>query len=321
MFGSKKKDDELKKADASKKIEDTSEDAAKNYSFIKRLIITGQVNRLIIIIATISSVVIFVVLALLSFLGVLQIVFTGVDFLIFAALSGTGIYGFYETIRLKRIFKIDSIFPDFVRDLAESRRAGMTFTKSILFASKGNYGILTTEIQKISQQVSWGSSVSDALLAFSKRVRTKAIRRTILLIIEASKSGGNVADVLDVAAKDAREIKMLEAERKTNMASYVVVVYVGMFVFLAILLILCTSFIPAMVGEGGAGMQGVMGGGGTLASLQEIMTTFFYACIIQGFGSGLVAGVFEDGTFTASVKHVFIMVFISWFTFKFMLGV
>lgn len=321
MFGSKKKDDELKKADASKKIEDTSEDAAKNYSFIKRLIITGQVNRLIIIIATISSVVIFVVLALLSFLGILQIVFTGVDFLIFAALSGTGIYGFYETIRIKRIFKIDRIFPDFVRDLAESRRAGMTFTKSILFASKGNYGILTPEIQKISQQVSWGSSVSDALLAFSKRVRTKAIRRTILLIIEASKSGGNVADVLDVAAKDAREIKMLEAERKTNMASYVVVVYVGMFVFLAILLILCTSFIPAMVGEGGAGMQGVMGGGGTLASLQEIMTTFFYACIIQGFGSGLVAGVFEDGTFTASVKHVFIMVFISWFTFKFMLGV
>ncbi|MCJ2534170.1 MAG: type II secretion system F family protein, partial [Candidatus Thermoplasmatota archaeon] len=180
---------------------------------------------------------------------------------------------------------------------------------------------LTPEIQKISQQVSWGSSVSDALFAFSKRVRTKAIRRTILLIIEASKSGGNVADVLDVAAKDAREIKMLEAERKNNMASYVVVVYVGMFVFLAILLILCTSFIPAMVGEGGTGMQGVMGGGGTLASLQEITTMFFYACIIQGFGSGLVAGVFEDGTFTASVKHIFIMVFISWFTFKFMLGI
>jgi flagellar protein FlaJ len=197
----------------------------------------------------------------------------------------------------------------------------MTFTKSILFASKGNYGILTPEIQKVSQQVSWGSSVSDALLAFSDRVRTKAIRRTISLIIEASKSGGNVADVLDVAARDAREIKMLEAERKTNMASYVVVVYVGMFVFLAILLILCTSFIPAMVGEGGEGMQGVMGGGGTLASLEEITTTFFYACIIQGFGSGFVAGVFEDGTFTASVKHVFIMVFISWFTFKFMLGV
>jgi len=73
-------------------------------------------------------------------------------------------------------------------------------------------------------------------------------------------------------------------------------------------------------GEGAAGMQGVMGGG-NLATQSEITTTFFFACIIQGFGSGLVAGVFEDGTFTASVKHVFIMVFSSWFIFKILLGV
>ena len=321
MFDKKNKDKEVKKIRTSNKMKNaTNQDDVENSNFFKRMIITGQITRLIVIIATIISVVILVVLSILSFLNILTIGFSGVDFLIFAALAGTGIYGFYETIRLRRISQIDTIFPDFVRDIAESRRAGMTFTKSILFASKGNYGILTPEIQKISQQVSWGSSVSDALLAFSERVQTKAIRRTISLIIEASKSGGNVADVLDVAAKDAREIKTLEAERKTNMASYVVVVYVGMFVFLAILLILCTSFIPAMVSEGGEGMQGIMGSGNT-ASLDEIITTFFYACIVQGFGSGVVAGVFEDGTYTASVKHIFIMVFISWITFKVVLGV
>jgi len=321
MFNKKKKEDDLEKMAVLGKKEGEKNDETQKPGFIKELLRTGQTNRLIIIIASIVSVIVFVLLAVLSFAGVLQIMFSGVDFLIFAALSGTGIYGFYETMRLRRITKIDNIFPDFVRDLAESRRAGMTFTKAILFASKGNYGILTPEIQKISQQVSWGASVTDALFAFSNRVRTKSISRTISLIIEASKSGGNVADVLDVAARDAREIKMLEAERKTNMASYVVVVYVGMFVFLAILLILCTSFIPAMVGtEGSEGMSGVMGGGNT-ANQGEIFTTFFFACVIQGFGSGLVAGVFEDGTFTASVKHVFIMVFLSWFTFKFLLGV
>jgi len=210
MFDKKNKDKEVKKIRTSNKMKNaTNQDDVENYNFFKRLIITGQITRLIVIIATIISVVILVVLSILSFLNILTIGFSGVDFLIFAALAGTGIYGFYETIRLRRISQIDTIFPDFVRDIAESRRAGMTFTKSILFASKGNYGILTPEIQKISQQVSWGSSVSDALLAFSERVQTKAIRRTISLIIEASKSGGNVADVLDVAAKDAREIKTL----------------------------------------------------------------------------------------------------------------
>jgi flagellar protein FlaJ len=128
--------------------------------------------------------------------------------------------------------------------------------------------------------------------------------------------------VLDVAAKDAREIKMLEAERRTNMASYVVVIYVGMFVFLAIVLILCTSFIPAMVGgEGAKGLAGVMGGGGGQISQKGITGVFYLACLVQAFGSALVAGVFEDGQFSSSIKHIFIMVLLTWLSFKMLLGV
>jgi hypothetical protein len=94
-----------------------------------------------------------------------------------------------------------------------------------------------------------------------------------------------------------------------------------MFVFLAIVLILCTSFIPAMVGgEGSQGMQGVMGGGSN-ASQDEISGVFYLACLVQAFGSALVAGVFEDGRYTSSVKHIFIMVFVTWILFKLLLGV
>jgi flagellar protein FlaJ len=293
----------------------------KKTGFIQNLILTGQTTRLIVYIVTGVLVSVFVILGILSAIGVLQTFLGFIDFMVFAILSGAGVFGMYESMRARRISKIDAIFPDFVRDLAESRRAGMTFTKAILFASKGNYGILTPEIQKISQQVSWGGSVNDALIAFSQRVNTKSIQRTISLIVEASNSGGNVADVLDVAAKDAREIKMLEAERKTNMASYVVVIYVGMFVFLAIVLILCTSFIPAVVGgEGSQGMQGLMGGGNN-ASQADIAGIFYLACLVQAFGSALVAGVFEDGQFSSSVKHIFIMVFLTWLAFKLLLGV
>ena len=59
MFGGKKKDDYLKKVAASKKIEDETEDVSKNPGFIKNLILTGQINRLIVIIATIVSIAVF----------------------------------------------------------------------------------------------------------------------------------------------------------------------------------------------------------------------------------------------------------------------
>ena len=286
--------------------------------FIKKSALNDKIMEHGINVATIVSVSVFILLAILSIIGIIQGIGTPVDFFVLALLSGTGIYGMYKYMLARKIYKMDSIFPDFVRDLAESRRAGMTFTKAILFASKGSYGILTPEIQKISQQVSWGTNVSDALIDFSKRVSTKSIRRTISLIIEASKSGGNVADVLDLAAKDAREIKMLESERRTNMASYVVVVYVGMFVFLAIIAILTSTFIPNMTGSGAQGLQGVMGGGAV--NQEDVSMVFYLATLVQGLGSGLVAGVFEDGNLSSSVKHVFVMVLISWLAFKVLLG-
>ncbi len=285
--------------------------------FLKNIILTGKTTQFIINVATIVSASVFVLLAILTALGVIQTFLTSVDFIVLTILSITGIYGWYTYLHVRKIYKIDTIFPDFVRDLAESRRAGMTFTKAVLFASKGNYGILTPEIQKISQQVSWGSSVTDALITFAERVNTRSIRRTVSLIIEASRSGGNVADVIDVAAKDAREIKMLEAERKANMASYIVVIYVGAFVFLAIIAILCASFLPSMTGSSTTGLQGALGGGSV--RMEDIQPIFYYATIVQGIGSGLVAGVFEDGNFSSSVKHVFVLVLVSWITFKLLL--
>ncbi len=287
-------------------------------SFVKSLILSGDITKLIVYTCTGVSVSIFLILTLLSIIGIIGFG-SSTDFLIFAILSGTGVYGMYEYLHYKRIYKIDSVFPDFVRDLASSRRAGMTFTKAILFTSKGSYGLLTEEIKKIAQQISWGNSVEEALETFANRIKTKSVRRTVSLIIEASKSGGNVADVLDVAANDAREIKVLEGERRVNMATYVIVIYVGMFVFLAIIAILAGVFIPVITGKGAEGLSTTMGGTGIL-SQAAIVQAFYFATLVQSVGTGLVAGVFEDGHLESSVKHVFILVLVSWMVFKFLIG-
>jgi flagellar protein FlaJ len=298
----------------------------KKPGLLRNLILTGQLTRLIVYMSAAIPAIIFIICALLVQLGVIKSLTIGPvrigtvqDFILFAIFLGTGTYGIYEHLRLRRVRKIDERFPDFVRDLAEARRAGMTFTKAIMYSSKGNYGVLTTEIKKISQQISWGSSVEDALSAFAKRVHTKLIRRTVSLIIEASRSGGSVADVLDAASRDAREIRLLEAERRGSMMSYVAVIYVGMGVFLMIIAILCISLIPAMTGEGSEGLKTAMGGAGVIKK-SEIIPVFFYANLVQSIGMGLVTGVFEEGNMVAGVKHIFIMSLVTWIVFKFAIG-
>ena len=283
--------------------------------YLKKAKMEGTLPKLIVYSITGVCVGVFLLFFVLSLFELINFG-SPVDFIVFAILSGTGIYGMYEWMHYRRIYKIDSIFPDFVRDLAASRRAGMTFTNAILFTSKGNYGVLTEEIKRIAQQISWGSSVEDALHTFSKRINTPSVNRTISLIIEASRSGGNVAEVLDVAANDAREIKQLEAERRVSMASYVVVIYVSMMVFMAIIAMLAGVFIPTITGSEAQGLSQTMGGLGAI-NQADIIQVFYFATLVQSIGTGFVAGIFEDGHLESSVKHIFILVFISWLMFKY----
>jgi flagellar protein FlaJ len=297
----------------------------KTQKNIHRLISTGEIQRLIMYIITIIPSLILIILSMLNLIGIIQPLSIGglklgtwIDYIIIAAVISSGTYGIYEYLRIKRIRKIDERFPDFVHDLAELRRAGMTFPKAILTASKGSYGFLTSEIQKIAKQISWGSSVEDALKNFAQRVNTKLVNRTVSLIIEASHSGGNVADVLEVASKDARELKLIASERRASILSYVAVVYVGFGVFLLIIIVLCSSLLPALLSSGG--MQAGLGRSGGI-TLEAVTSVFFFASLIQSYGMGIVTGVFEEGKMVSGLKHSFIMLVITWIVFKTMVGV
>jgi len=319
------------KIESEEKIEEEptkEEELLHKSSFIRKLSNTGQLTKLMVYVSSIVPTIICIVFALLSLIGIISplkissgdgqiLIGTPTDFIIIALLVFSGVYGMYEFQRLRRVRKIDNRFPDFIRDLAEARRAGMTFTKAIMYSAKGDYGVLTPEIQKIARQISWGSSVENALKSFASRVNTKLINRTISLIIEASRSGGNVADVLDAATKDARELKLLESERRAGMLSYVAVIYVGMGVFLLIIIVLCKSLLPSMITEGSSGMSTAMGKPSDM-SLLDVTNLFYYAALVQTGGMGIIAGVFEEGDIVSGVKHMFIMILVSWMIFKFL---
>ncbi len=297
---------------------------------IKQLLSTGQLTRLFVYIGAAVPAIICIVFGILNIAGIFKpwvigsgesalILGSALDYFLIAILIFSGVFGIYQLIHQRRVHKINYRFPDFVRDLAESRKAGMNFTKAIMYSSRGNYGVLTPEIQKIARQISWGSSVENALNAFSKRVNTKLIRRTVSLINEASRSGGNVADILEAASKDAKEIRLIDSERRASMLSYVAVIYVGMGVFLLIMIVLCKNLLPSMLGEGRTGIAVAMGGSAGIKYV-DILSLFFYAALVQTAGMGIVTGVFEEGNVVSGIKHMFIMLFATWIIFKFIVG-
>lgn len=230
------------------------------------------------------------------------------DMYILAGIAAFVPPAYYLYAEDRRIKKSDEEFPDLLRDLARAKRAGLSLIDAFTLTSEGDYGILTEGLKKIAYQLTWGVPFEDALRMFARRYPTRIIKRSVEIIIEGYRVGGEVGEVLTIAADDVGEFRALEKRRAADMAPYVIICYVTFFIFLGILLVLSITFIPMMTeaaeklseaGRGGAFM--------TMVDTEKMKMLFFHCGVIQGICAGLVAGKLGTGKIIAGLKHALVL--------------
>ena len=212
---------------------------------------------------------------------------------------------FYDT---RRIRKLEAEFPAMVRDISLSVKSGMTLKGAMSIVARGQYGALTPAIKQIDNMISWGVSFEDALTYFAKKYPTPLIRRTTFTLVEASRMGGELSDILEGVATDTEETKALERRRSSETKPYIMVCYVSYFVFLAVIMIMSYVFLPMMKEAADAASGGALSGGlGQFAVSEEDLALynrlFFHALVIQGFFTGIVTGKLGEGKAIAGLKH------------------
>lgn len=240
-------------------------------------------------------------------------------FLALALLGGIGPYGFYMAKRQRRIKAIEKRLPDFLRDVAEAGRFGMTLAEAIVVAAEGRYGVLTDEIKKMAAQIEWGVPATDALRLFAERVKTPLVERVVAIVIKASDAGGQVADVLTLVSHDAKETQLTRDERRINMSTYIAVIYISFGVFLVTIWILSATFLPKMeeaAAEIGEGPEGGLADATPLPSnipeiVFNIKVAFFIAVVVHATGDGILAGVLDSGEIAGGLRHSFVMLIIA----------
>ena len=216
-----------------------------------------------------------------------------------------GFFNFYET---RRISKLEAEFPAMVRDISLSVKSGMTLKGAMSMAAGGQYGALTRVIKQMDNMISWGVSFDDALLHFARKYPTVLIRRTVFTLIEASRMGGQLGEILEGIATDVEETKTLEKRRSSETKPYLMVCYISYFVFLAVIMIMSYVFLPMMKeaseATSGAALPSGMGKFAVSdADLAKYNMLFFHALVIQGFFAGIVAGKMGEGKAVAGLKH------------------
>jgi flagellar protein FlaJ len=268
----------------------------------------------------------FVFIALLNLIGSVTLGFRSdqrnldrfLNWLVIGVLTFIGPYGFFLAKQNREVKQIERRLPDFLRDVAEAGRFGMTLAEAIVVSSSGRYGKLTPEIKKMAAQISWGVPATEALRLFAQRVKTPMVARVVAIIVKSSDAGGDVADVLTMVSHDAKENQLTQDERRIAMSTYVAVIYISFLVFLVTIWILNVTFLPKMLEASGA-LTGGTGESAVSSPLAEnldevvynIRIAFFIATIVHGLGDGILAGVLDNGKIPTGLRHSFIMLIIA----------
>jgi flagellar protein FlaJ len=294
----------------------------------------GLARETVILIAGSVVGIVLWVIGFLNYSGAMNIVLrsgegTGanpaIDFFVLGLLCVIAPYGFAMTAKQRSIAKIEDRLPDFLRDVAEAGRFGMTLPDAIIVASTGRYGLLTDEIKKMASQLEWGVPVATALRLFEERVPTPLTQRVVSIITRANEAGGNVADVLSMVAHDTREAQLADQSRKISMLTYVTVIYISFFVFLVTIYIMAAVFLPQMITAGQGVASSSLGSSGGV-SLQftfvpVLFLAFLVAVIVHAVGDGIMAGVLYNGRIAEGLQHATIMLAMGWLMMRFVVPI
>lgn len=208
---------------------------------------------------------------------------------------------------------VEEQFPNFLRDVTEGLRGGMTLPIAIRYAANNNYGALSPHISSLVAQISWGVPFDSALHNFVNKINDPTITRAVSTIIEAHRSGGDIAEALDAVGKSTVEIEKLRSERESRISSQMMNGYVIFFIFVAIMVGMREFLLPAL-SWGAVSSEGseIVAASQTGVNVELYGRMFIDLAIIQGLFSGLAIGKLSEGSLSAGAKHAIIMSFIGY---------
>lgn len=206
----------------------------------------------------------------------------------------------------RRTRVITERFPDVLSILASANEMGVDLVEGFELVTRWASGTLAVELRKVRNDVAWTHDLTRALLSFADRLNVPQLTRTMTLVAEGSRSSGDLHSLLEIAAADTRARAKLERVRRREVGSYVAIVVVGFLVYLLVIVMVGASYLDP-IGELAASTTApdrpeVLAGIGAIP-VETYRMLFLHSALVQGFGSGLIAGKLAENDVLSGLKY------------------
>lgn len=202
--------------------------------------------------------------------------------------------------------KLEEVLPDFLQLVSSNIRAGMTIDQSLWFAIRPRFGVLAKEIEEVAKRTFVGEPLDVALQHFSEKFESKVLERSINILVEGMRAGGELGELLNKISSNIQETNLMKKEMAANVTTYVIfitfaTVFAAPFLFgmaYQLITVIQEVFSRVDISPGAVSgfpitlSQGVLDINDfqTFAIVSLLVTSFFSAIIISAIKKGDVKG-------------------------------
>ena len=156
---------------------------------------------------------------------VLSVLPLAVGALTFLAASVIGIR-LPKTIANNRAKAIERELPFALRHMATQIKSGMALHKTLQTVAYADYGVFSEEIQKTLKEMDEGLSTEAALENLKARTQSKPLRRAVLHILRALRTGGQLSAVIANLAEQVADELLIKISEFAEKMNFIGVLYI-----------------------------------------------------------------------------------------------
>ena len=198
---------------------------------------------------------------------------------------------------------LERALPEFIRDVAEGRKTGLSPEVAIERLGGRHYGTLSGHVKKMGAQLSWGVSLSKVVSTFTDAVGSWITKAIGVLLIEVVDVGGGTIRSFSDMAEFTRDINEMEGERRAALRPFVFITYIA-----GIMVIITTFILVYLLSAQAIGGIGASSAPPIDPNIIDLLLT---TAVFDSFVIGIVAGKMGESGVSDGFKHSIFLVLAS----------
>ena len=227
-------------------------------------------------------------------------------------------YLFLDLKIYRRTKQVEDVLPDFLQLTSANISAGMPIDRALWYAVRPRFGVLSREIEEVAKSTIAGADLEEALKHFSKKYDSLILKRTVSLIIEGMRAGGELAELLSKIAIDIQETKLMRKEIAASIMTYVIFITFATVVAAPFLFALSTQLLNVVQGiMGSLDLSEIsvgtfkMAGGGETMKINDFRIFSALALTVSSIFSAAIVSTIQKGNIKDGAKFIPIFVAVS----------